>query len=44
MKFLGKNKRPDKAKECIYKVIKVFEQCEAEVYLKHSKKALASLS
>jgi len=36
-------KRTDKAKECISKAIELFEQCEAEVYLKQAREALASL-
>jgi class 3 adenylate cyclase/tetratricopeptide (TPR) repeat protein len=36
-------KRTDKAKECISEAIKIFEQCEAVILLKHAKEALASL-
>ena len=36
-------KRADKARECISKAIQIFEECEAEVYLKEAKEALASL-
>ncbi len=36
-------KRTDQAKECISKAIKLFEQCEATVYLKQAKEALVSL-
>jgi class 3 adenylate cyclase/tetratricopeptide (TPR) repeat protein len=35
--------KKDKAKECISMAIQLFEQCEAEVYLKQAKEALASL-
>ena len=35
--------RNDKAKECISEAIQIFEQCEAEVFLKQAKEALASL-
>ena len=35
--------RIDQARECISEAIRVFEQCEAEVYLKQAKEALASL-
>jgi len=42
--FLHKTKkRTDQAKECISKAIKLFEQCEATVYLKQAKEALVSL-
>jgi tetratricopeptide (TPR) repeat protein len=37
-------KRNDQAKECISKAIELFEQCEAELYLKQAREALASLS
>jgi class 3 adenylate cyclase/tetratricopeptide (TPR) repeat protein len=37
-------KRKDQARECISKAIKLFELCEAEVYLKQAKEALASLT
>ncbi|UCF82148.1 MAG: AAA family ATPase [Desulfobacteraceae bacterium] len=36
-------KRTDQARECISKAIELFEQGEAEVYLKQAKEALASL-
>ena len=36
-------KRTDQAKECFSKAIGLFEQCEATVYLKQAKEALASL-
>jgi class 3 adenylate cyclase/tetratricopeptide (TPR) repeat protein len=36
-------KRTDQAKECISKAIKLFEQCEATVFLKQAKEALESL-
>ena len=37
-------KQNDRAKDCISKAIELFEQCEAEIYLKQAKEALASLS
>jgi hypothetical protein len=33
-------KRPDKAKQCISEAIKIFEQCEAEIFLHQAKEAL----
>jgi len=36
-------KRADQAKECISKAIKIFEKCEAEVYLKQAKKTIESI-
>jgi len=36
-------RRSDKARECISEAIQLFEQCEAELYLKQAKEALASL-
>ena len=36
-------KRTDQAQECISEATKIFEQCEAEVYLKQAKEALSSL-
>jgi class 3 adenylate cyclase/tetratricopeptide (TPR) repeat protein len=36
-------KRSDQAKECISKAIKIFEECEAEVYLKQAKKTIESI-
>ena len=36
-------KRTAQARECISKAIKVFEECEAEVYLKQANEALESL-
>ncbi len=36
-------KRLEKAQECISEAIQIFEQCEAEVYLKQAKEALESL-
>jgi tetratricopeptide (TPR) repeat protein len=36
-------KRIDQARECISEAIKVFEQCEAEIFLKQAKEALVSL-
>jgi len=36
-------KRKDKARECISEAIQLFEQCEAEPYLKQAKEAFASL-
>jgi len=42
--LLHKAKRKkDKARECISTAIQYFEQCEAEIYLKQAKDALASL-
>ncbi len=35
--------KKDKARECIRTAIEVFEQCEAEAYLKQAKEALQSL-
>ena len=37
-------KRTKQAKECIAKAVELFEQCEAEVYLKQAQETLASLS
>ena len=36
-------KRSEKAQECILEAIQIFEQCEAEVYLKQAKETLESL-
>ena len=36
-------KRNDLARECIFKAVKLFEQCEADVYLKQANQALESL-
>ena len=36
-------KRHDKAKQCISEAIEMFEQCEANVYLKQANEALDSL-
>jgi len=36
-------KRTDKARKCLSEAIQIFEQCEAEVYLKQAKEALTSL-
>ena len=36
-------KRSDQARECISEAIKIFEECEAEVYLQQAKETLASL-
>ncbi len=42
--FLHKiKKRTDQAKECISEAIKIFEQTEAESFLKQAKEALVSL-
>ena len=42
--LLNKSKgRTDKAKKCLSEAITVFEECEAEFYLKQAKEALASL-
>ncbi len=35
--------RVDQARECISRAIEIFEQCEAEVFLKQAREALASL-
>jgi len=35
--------KKDKASECISTAINLFEQCEAEVYLKQAKEALENL-
>jgi tetratricopeptide (TPR) repeat protein len=35
--------RTDQARECVSSAVQLFEQCEAEVYLKQAKEALASL-
>jgi len=37
-------KRKDQARECISKAIQIFEECEAETYVKQAKKALVSLA
>jgi class 3 adenylate cyclase/tetratricopeptide (TPR) repeat protein len=37
-------KKDDRAIECITKAVKIFEECEAEVYLKQAREALESLS
>ena len=36
-------KRKDQANKCISKAVKIFEQCEADVYLKQANEALESL-
>jgi len=36
-------KRTDKAKQCISEAVQLFEQCEADVYLKQANEALESL-
>jgi len=36
-------KRKDQAKECISEAVQLFEQCEADVYLKQARELLASL-
>jgi hypothetical protein len=36
-------KRMDKARDCISEAIQLFEECEAEVFLKQAEDALASL-
>ena len=36
-------KRTEEAKDCISEAVRIFEQCEAEIYLKRAKEALASL-
>ena len=35
--------KPGKTRDCITKAIEVFEECEADVFLKQAKEALASL-
>ena len=37
-------KRTYKAKQCISEAIKIFEQCEAEIFLKQAKEIFASLA
>ena len=37
------NKRPEKARECILKAIKVMQQCESEAFLEQAKKELKFL-
>jgi tetratricopeptide (TPR) repeat protein len=42
--FLHKAKqRTDQARDCISEAIKLFESCEADVFLRQAKDALASL-
>jgi tetratricopeptide (TPR) repeat protein len=41
--FYKSRKRTDQARECISEAINTFKECEAEVYLKQAKEALASL-
>jgi len=36
-------RRKDQARECISEAISIFQECEAEIYLKQAKEALASL-
>jgi class 3 adenylate cyclase/tetratricopeptide (TPR) repeat protein len=36
-------KRTDRARQCISKAIKIFEQCEAEIYVQQAKEAFESL-
>jgi tetratricopeptide (TPR) repeat protein len=36
-------KRADQARECISEAISIFQECEAEVYLKQANEALESL-
>ncbi len=40
--YKGK-KRKDQANKCISKAVKLFEQCDADVYLKQANEALESL-
>ena len=40
--FYKFRKRTDLARECISEAIKIFEECEVEVYLKQAKIALKS--
>ena len=35
--------RKERAKECIAEAVNLFEQCEAEVYIKRAKEALENL-
>ena len=35
--------RTEQARECLSEAIRLFEQCEARLYLKHANEALASL-
>ncbi len=42
--FYKTRKRTEKARECITEALQIFEQCEAELYLKQAKEALASLN
>ena len=37
-------RRKDQARECISEAIQIFEECEAETYVKQAKEALASLA
>jgi tetratricopeptide (TPR) repeat protein len=41
--FYRSKKKDDRAKECISEAVKIFEECEAEVYLKQANEALDSL-
>jgi hypothetical protein len=36
-------KRTDKARQCISEAIKIFEQCEAEIFVHQAKEVLESL-
>jgi len=36
-------KRIDQARQCFSEAIKLFEQCDAEIFLKQAKESLASL-
>jgi hypothetical protein len=36
-------KRTDKARQCISEAIKIFEQCEAEIFVHQAREALESL-
>ena len=36
-------KRKDRARECFSEAIRIFEQCEAEIFLKQAKEAMVSL-
>ena len=38
-----RKKKTDKARECISMAVQVFEKCQADVYLKQAKEALASI-
>ena len=37
-------KRTDKARQCLSEAIKIFEKCEAEIFVQQAKEALESLN